>query len=138
MTFDPKSLFDEDFTIFFDGPPDVDKLEPGQLGVNIDLFNQVRSHYRRSQNNMSLRILADICQDIKTDGFIGLMEDSALRLSAAGTTVQRWRNRFQETGLLIQEGKYNRYAVDPKVAVRMDDKGNPVLPDPNKSDVFTF
>lgn len=135
--YDPKEHFDAAFVAFFEGPPVAIKVKPGQLGVNLDIFRQVKTHYRKSKENIACRVLADLCNDIQGSGYIGRLDNSALRIGTSKQTALRWRQRFAETGLLIPSGKYGEYSVDPKVAIRKDEKGNILEPGDDTS-VFTF
>ena len=138
MSFDPKDLFDSTYVKFFEGPPKAAELEPGELGINVDLFRQVKAHYRKARENSACRVLADICQDIRESGYIGTLEDSALRVGTSWTTVQRWRSRFYDTGLLKQHNRNGLYSVDPKVAIKLGEDGKVLKPNPKNSGVFTF
>lgn len=133
-----KSLFDATSVKLFEGPPEADALQPGELGVNIDLFRQVKAHYNKAKENIACRVLADICQDIQDRGYLGRMDDSAARLSSTVVTVQRWRSRFADNGLLKRQNRNGLYSVDPKVAVRMDVKGAIIKPATEKKAVFKF
>jgi len=136
-SYDPKEHFDTAFVAFFEGPPIEAKIKPGQLGVNIDLFRQVKTHYRKAKENIACRLLADICLDIQGSGYLGRLDDSALRVGTTVVTAQRWRARFAENQLLIPHNKNGLYSVDPKVAIRKDTVGNVIAPSENKT-VFTF
>jgi hypothetical protein len=138
MNFDPKELFDDVHVKFFDGPPDPEQIEPDQLGVNIDLFRQVKTHYRKAKENSACRILADICMDIHRDGYIGTLEESAMRVGTSWATVQRWRARFVEAGLIKQHSRNKLYSVDPKVAIRTSADGKILKPNTKSAGVFTF
>ena len=83
-------------------------------------------------------MLADICQDIQDSGYLGRMDDSAERLSTTVVTVQRWRSRFADTGLLKRQNRNGLYSVDPKVAIRMDADGNVIKPTSDKKAIFKF
>lgn len=135
---DEKTLFDARPVTFFEGPPDADALGPGELGVNIDLFRQVKSHYNKAKENIACRVLADICQDIQDSGYLGRMDDSAARLSSTVVTVQRWRSRFADNGLLMRENRNGLYSVDPKVAIRKDAEGVVIKPTSAKKAIFKF
>ena len=89
MLTEEKELFGTTPVTFFEGPPDATALKPGDLGVNIDLFRQVKTHYNKAKENIACRVLADICQDIQDSGYLGRMDDSAERLSTTVVTVQR-------------------------------------------------
>ena len=138
MVVEEKTLFETSSVKFFEGPPIVEDLEAGELGVNIDLFRQIRDHYRKAKENIPCRVLADICQDIQPNGYIGRVDDSATRLSTALTTVQRWRSRFAENGLLRRHNWNGRFSVDPKVAILIDKDGKMVKPPKQGKGVFTF
>lgn len=133
-----KSLFATTSVQFFEGPPESEALKPGELGVNIDLFRQVKAHYNKAKENIACRVLADICQDIQASGYLGRMDDSAERLSSTIVTVQRWRSRFADNGLLKRQNRNGLYSVDPKVAVRMDAEGMIIKPTSEKKAVFKF
>jgi len=133
-----KTLFTASAVKFFEGPPDVEALQPSELGVNIDLFRQVKVHYNKAKENIACRVLADICQDIQDSGYLGRMDDSAERLSSTVVTVQRWRSRFADTGLLKRQNRNGLYSVDPKVAVRMDAEGAVIKPTTEKKAIFKF
>ncbi len=135
---DEKTLFGATPVTFFEGPPDAEALEPGELGVNIDLFRQVKSHYTKAKENIACRVLADICQDIRDSGYLGRMDDSAARLSTTVVTVQRWRSRFADNGLLKRENRNGLYSVDPKVAIRKDADGVVIKPKSEKKAIFRF
>lgn len=138
MVYDPKEHFDETYITFFEGVPEAKKVKPGELGVNIDLFRQVKIHYRKSRENVACRVLADLCQDIQGSGYVGGLEDSALRVGTTIVTVQRWRARFAEGKLLVPHNRNGLYSVDPKVAIKKDSKGNIIKPKARNNDVFTF
>jgi hypothetical protein len=133
-----KALFTVSTVKFFDGPPETEALQPGDLGVNIDLFRQVKVHYNKAKENIACRVLADICQDIQDSGYLGRMDDSAERLSTTVVTVQRWRSRFADTGLLKRQNRNGLYSVDPKVAVRIDAEGAIIKPTTEKKAIFKF
>lgn len=133
-----EALFDAPCVRFFEGPPEADSLKPGELGVNIDLFRQVKVHYNKAKENIACRVLADICQDIQDSGYLGRMDDSATRLSSTVVTVQRWRSRFADTGLLKRQNRNGLYSVDPKVAIRMDAEGAIIKPATERKAVFRF
>lgn len=136
--FDPKELFDTAYVKFFDEAPKPSKIKPGELGVNIDIFRQVKVHYRKAKENSAARVLADVCQDIQIDGYIGGLEDSALRVGMSYVTVQRWRSRFYENGLLDLHNRNGLYSVNPKMAILKGPDGTVIKPRPSKSGVFTF
>jgi hypothetical protein len=138
MLTEKKALFGATPVTFFEGPPDATALKPGDLGVNIDLFRQVKTHYNKAKENIACRVLADICQDIRDSGYLGRMDDSAERLSTTVVTVQRWRSRFADTGLLKRQNRNGLYSVDPKVAIRMDADGNVIKPTSDKKAIFKF
>ena len=138
MSLDEDTLFDTNLVTFFEGPPQADELKPGQLGVNIDIFRQVRNHYRKTKENLACRVLADACQDIQDNGYIGRIDDSAERLSASFSAVQRWRGRFADNGLLKRHNWNGRLSVDPKVAILIGEDGKPVKPMNEKKGIFTF
>ena len=135
---DAKDLFDANNVKFFDGAPQREALEPGELGVNIDLFRQIRDHYHKAKENIACRVLADICQDIKDNGYIGRADDCVERLSTAPSTVQRWRHRFVENGFLIRHNLNGRFSVDPKVAMRIDKDGKVIKPTSESKANFRF
>lgn len=135
---DEEALFETKDVTFFDGPPQIDELAPSQLGVNIDLFRQVRDHYKKAKENIACRVLADICQDIQDSGYIGRMDDSATRLSTTTVTIQRWRSRFADAGLLKRQNRNGLYSVDPKVAIRLNDQGEMIKPTNERKAVFKF
>lgn len=135
--YDPKDHFDEAFVTFFEGPPVPDEIDAGQLGVNLDIFRQVKTHYRKAKENIACRLLADVCLDIQGSGFIGRLDDCALRVGTTIVTAQRWRARFAETKLLVPHNNNGLYSVDPKVAIRKDADGKIISPSADKS-VFTF
>lgn len=135
---DEETLFETSDVVFFDGPPERDDLKPGQLGVNLDLFRQIKLHYNKAKENIACRVLADICQDIQDNGYIGRMDDSAERLSTTINTVQRWRSRFADNGLLKRHNLNGRYSVDPKVAIRIGEDSNAIKPPTEKKAVFKF
>jgi hypothetical protein len=138
MVLDDKTLFDGTATTFFVGAPNPKELGPDDLGVNIDVFRQVKDHYRKTQNNLACRVLADICMDIQDNGYIGRVESSADRLETANTSVQRWRKRFAETGLLLRHNWNGRMSVNPKVAIRMDVTGKQIKPPKDERGVFVL
>ena len=138
LVIEEKALFGASPVTFFEGPPDATVLKPGNLGVNIDLFRQVKSHYNKAKENIACRVLADICQDIQDSGYLGRMDDSAARLSTTVVTVQRWRSRFADNGLLKRQNRNGLYSVDPKVALRMDADGAIVKPTSEKKAIFKF
>ena len=138
MLTEEKALFGATPVTFFEGPPDVAGLKPGDLGVNIDLFRQVKIHYNKAKENIACRVLADICQDIRDSGYLGRMDDSAARLSTTVVTVQRWRSRFADTGLLKRQNRNGLYSVDPKVAIRMGADGAAIKPTSDKKAIFKF
>ncbi len=125
---DQEALFEATNVTFFDGPPHAEELVAGQLGVNIDVFRQIKDHYRKAKGNIPCRILADICQDIQKSGYIGRLDDSAERLETTRNTVQRWRTRFADNGLLQRHNNNGRYSVDPRVGILMDKDGKVVRP----------
>lgn len=133
-----KTLFDANNVKYFEGPPQKDELAPDQLGVNIDLFRQVKEHYNKAKENIACRVLADICQDIQDSGFIGRMDDSAERLSTTTVTIQRWRSRFADAGLLKRQNRNGLYSVDPKVAIRLNAQGDMIKPANERKAVFKF
>ena len=65
LVIEEKELFGATPVTFFQGPPDATALKPGDLGVNIDLFRQVKVHYNKAKENIACRVLADICLDIR-------------------------------------------------------------------------
>ncbi|GFE67033.1 hypothetical protein [Litoreibacter roseus] len=136
--FDPKELFDTAYVKFFDEAPKAAALKAGELGVNIDIFRQVKVHYRKAKENSAARVLADICQDIQIDGYIGGLEDSALRVGMSYVTVQRWRSRFYENGLLDLHNRNGLYSVNPKMAILKGADGKVIKPRSSQSGVFTF
>ena len=138
MLTEEKALFSATPVTFFEGPPDATALKPGDLGVNIDLFRQVKTHYNKAKENIACRVLADICQDIQDSGYLGRMDDSAERLSTSVVTVQRWRSRFADTGLLKRQNRNGLYSVDPKVAIRVDADGAAIKPTSDKKAIFKF
>lgn len=133
-----EQLFDGEHVRFFDGPPKKDELKPGELGVNTDLFRQVKDYYYKSKENIACRVLADICQDISDHGYIGRMDDSAERLGAAPSTIQRWRIRFVDNGFLKRHTVNGRYSVDPGVAIRKSADGKVIKPTPENKANFRF
>lgn len=135
---DEETLFETSNVKFFEGPPQRDGLTQGQLGVNIDLFRQIKDHYNKAKENIACRVLADICQDIQDNGYIGRMDDSAERLNSTNNTIQRWRSRFADNGLLKRHNLNGRYSVDPKVAIRVGSDGELVKPVTEKKAVFKF
>ena len=135
---DEETLFEAKNVKFFEGPPQSKDLTPDHLGVNIDLFRQVKEHYNKAKENIACRVLADICQDIQETGFIGRMDDSAERLSTTTVTIQRWRSRFADAGLLKRQNRNGLYSVDPKVAIRLDAKGDIIKPANERKAVFKF
>lgn len=138
LVIEEKELFGTNPVTFFQGPPDATALKPGDLGVNIDLFRQVKVHYNKAKENIACRVLADICQDIQDSGYLGRMDDSAARLSTTVVTVQRWRSRFADTGLLKRQNRNGLYSVDPKVAIRMNSEGAAIKPTSDKKAIFKF
>lgn len=138
MILDDETLFAGTSATFFEGPPDPRELGPNVLGVNIDIFRQIKDHYRKTQNNLACRTLADICMDIQDNGYIGRVEASADRLEAAKTSVQRWRKRFGDTGLLLRQNWNGRMSVNPKVAIRMDGSGKQIKPPKDERGVFVL
>jgi len=138
MLTEEKALFGATPVTFFEGPPDATALKPGDLGVNIDLFRQVKSHYNKAKENIACRVLADICQDIQESGYLGRMDDSAERLSTTVVTVQRWRSRFADTGLLKRQNRNGLYSVDPKVAIRINEDSDVIKPTSDKKAIFKF
>lgn len=106
--------------------------------MNIDLFRQIKDHYNKAKENIACRVLADICQDIQDNGYIGRMDDSAERLDSTNNTVQRWRSRFADNGLLKRHNLNGRFSVDPKVAIRVGSDGELVKPTAEKKAVFKF
>lgn len=136
--FDPRELFDTAYVKFFEGPPQASDLNAGELGVNIDLFRQVKTHYRKARENSACRVLADICQNIQGSGYLGTLEESALRVGTSSITIQRWRSRFFETGLLKQHNRNGLYSVDPKVAILKAPNGKVIKPNPKDTGIFTF
>lgn len=138
MAYDPKEHFDATYVTFFDGPPKAGEIKANGLGVNIDLFRQVKIHYRKSRENVACRVLADLCQDIQGSGYVGGLEDSALRVGTTVVTVQRWRARFAEGTLLVPHNRNGLYSVALKVAIKKDGKGNIIKPNARNTDVFTF
>jgi len=138
MLTEEKALFGATPVAFFEGPPDATALKPGDLGVNLDLFRQVKTHYNKAKENIACRVLADICQDIRESGYLGRMDDSAERLSTTVVTVQRWRSRFADTGLLKRQNRNGLYSVDPKVAIRINEDGDVIKPTSDKKAIFKF
>lgn len=138
MPFDPTDLFDDVNVKFFDGIPDPNHLDAEQLGINADLFRQVKTHYRKAKENSACRVLADICMDIQGSGYIGTLEDSAIRVGTSWATVQRWRARFVEAGLIKQHSRNKLYSVDPKVAIKTGKNGKVLKPSTNDAKIFTF
>jgi hypothetical protein len=138
MLTEEKALFGTNPVTFFQGPPDATALKPGDLGVNLDLFRQVKVHYNKAKENIACRVLADICQDIRESGYLGRMDDSAERLSTTVVTVQRWRSRFADTGLLKRQNRNGLYSVDPKVAIRINEDGTAIKPTSDKKAIFKF
>lgn len=135
---DLKDLFDGDHVKFFDGPPESSKLKAGELGVNLDLFRQVKEFYFKAKLNIPCRVLADICQDIQDHGYIGRMDDSAERLDTAPSTVHRWRTRFVESGILKRYNQNGRYSVDSGVAIRKSRDGKVIKPTAEAKANFRF
>ncbi|MBO6727818.1 MAG: hypothetical protein JJ911_19325 [Rhizobiaceae bacterium] len=133
-----EALFEGQDVTLFDGPPQRDELGPGDIGVNIDLFRQVRDHYKKVQLDMACRVLADICTDIQDDGYIGRQDDSATRVGTHVTTVQRWRSRFAEAGFLHRHNYNGRFSVDTNVAMRLDADGKVIKPTGAKPPKFRF
>ena len=138
MLTEEKALFGATPVKFFEGPPDAAALRPGDLGVNIDLFRQVKTHYNKAKENIACRVLADICLDIQDSGYLGRMDDSAARLSTTVVTVQRWRSRFADTGLLKRQNRNGLYSVDLKVAIRINEDGAAIKPTSDKKAIFKF
>jgi hypothetical protein len=135
---DEETLFDVEHVTFFEGPPEPDTLKPGGLGVNLDLFRQVKAHYKKSKENIACRVLADICSDIRDDGYIGRQDESADRIGTHWSTVQRWRIRFMEHGFLKRHNLKGQYSVDPKVAIRLDEDGKVIEPVAPEKHRFRF
>ncbi|MFP7675727.1 hypothetical protein ACG74X_20540 [Marivita sp. S0852] len=135
---DHETLFDAHHVRFFEGAPQRDDLKPGELGVNIDLFRQVKDHYKKSRENLPCRVLADICMDIQDDGYIGRQDDSAERIGTHWTTVQRWRSRFAAAGFLHRHNLNGRFSVDTNVAMRLDSDGKVIKPTGSKPHKFKF
>lgn len=138
MPYNPKEHFDAAYVTFFEGPPVPKNVKAGELGVNIDLFRQVKTHYRRSRENIVTRVLADICQDIQASGYLGGLEDSALRVGTTTVTIQRWRARFADSKLLIRHNRNGLYSVDPKVAIKKDSDGEVIEPSSRNNNIFSF
>ncbi|ASY61382.1 hypothetical protein [Sinorhizobium sp. CCBAU 05631] len=109
--------------VSFDGPPDPDKIKPGQAGVNLAWLTELAEN-PPPKNKHWPGMIRDMVMHPRPDGTAPTNDEMAAKLGVFRDTVARAKKRWQKIGVIYRVNYNGAYAYSPKMLIVKDEKGN--------------
>ncbi|TIO38112.1 MAG: hypothetical protein E5X96_03830 [Mesorhizobium sp.] len=111
--------------VTFDGPPDPDKIKPGQAGVNLAWLNELAEN-PPPKNKHWPAMIREMVMNPRSDGTAPTNDEMAAKLEVFRDTVARAKKRWQKIGVIYRVNYNGVYAYNPKMLIMKDEKGDVV------------
>lgn len=109
--------------ITFDGPPEPEKIKPGEAGVNLSWLTELADNPPPKNRHWS-KMLRELVLNPRADGTTPTNDELAAKLEVFRDTVMRAKKRWQKIGVIYRVNYNGVYAYNPKMLVAKDKDGN--------------